>query len=401
MRTARDEKPLDCAIRDHFHGPLVTNRWTFATVLALAAVAAPVGTASAAGVKLTTVATLDTPMFVTAPPGDTRRLFVAEREGAIRVIKDGKLRSRPFLRQPGVSIRNAEQGMQSMAFAPDYATSGRFYVAFTDKGKDVEVLEYRRSASNPDVADRSTKRTVIVIGKTLPTHNGGTLQFGPDGLLYLSTGDGGCCGDTNNDAQRLNSLLGKILRIDPRPSGKRSYTVPSTNPFVRRRGALGEIYAYGFRNPFRFSFDRTTGDVAIGDVGDVDPDGQEEVDFMPRGKARGANFGWNVFEGRKRNRPGRAPGAVKPAFVYARTGLPCAVIGGVVVRDPKLTALRGRYVYGDSCSGRLSSVKLRRGGSSGNRAFATIGSPTSFGLDASGRVYVTSLFGKLYRLTPR
>ena len=379
----------------------MTKRGTFATVVALAVAATPAASASTARVKLRSIGSFASPMFVAAPPGDTRRLFVVERQGAIRLIKDGKLRSTPFLRQPGVSIRNAEQGMQSMAFAPDYATSGRFYVAFTDKNKDVEVLEYRRSASNPDVADRSTKRTVVVIRKTLPTHTGGTLQFGPDDLLYLSTGDGGCCGDTNNDAQRLNSLLGKILRIDPRPSGTRPYSVPSTNPFVGRRGALGEIYAYGLRNPFRFSFDRATGDIAIGDVGDVDPDGQEEVDFMPKGKARGANFGWNVFEGRKRNRPGPAPGTVRPAFVYSRRGLPCAVIGGVVVRDPKLPALRGRYVYGDSCTGKLSSVRLRRGGSSGNARFATIISPTSFGQDARGRVYVTSLFGRVYRLTPR
>src|SRR5262245_45907993 len=286
-RSAPGRKPLDCAHRDHFHAAPVTKRWTFATVATIAAAVGPAATAAqAAGVKLTSVATLDSPMFVTAPRGDSRRVFVVEREGDIRLIEDGKLRSMPFLRQAGVSIRNAEQGMQSMAFAPDYATSGRFYVAFTDRNKDVEVREYQRSKSNPDVADRPTTRTVLVVRKTLPTHNGGTLQFGPDRLLYLSTGDGGCCGDTNNDAQRLNSLLGKILRIDPRRAGKRPYTIPKSNPFRGRRGARGEIYAYGLRNPFRFSFDRSTGDIAVGDVGDVDPNGQEEVDFMPEGKAR-------------------------------------------------------------------------------------------------------------------
>lgn len=372
--------------------------------LALAAmltIALGAPTAQAAGVGLKEIGAFDQPLYVTAPPGDTRRVFVVQREGDIRLIKDSKIRSTPFLRQSGVSTRNAEQGMPSMAFAPDYATSGRFYVVFTDRSKDLELLEYRRSASNPDVADRSTKRTVMVVRKTLPTHNAGQLQFGPDGLLYLSVGDGGCCGDTNNDAQRLNTPLGKILRIDPRRSGKRAYTVPKSNPFRGRKGAKGEIYAYGLRNPYRFSFDRANGALTIGDVGDVAPDGQEEVDYLPEGKGRGANFGWNVFEGRKRFRGGSARRAVRPAFVYSRRGLFCAVIGGYVVRDPDLPALRGRYVYGDSCTGRLSSVKLRSGGSSGNALFGKIISPTSFGEDASGRVYVTSLFGKVYRLVAR
>ena len=352
-------------------------------------------------VRLKKLGTFNQPLYITSPRGDVRRLFVVERGGAIRLVKNGKIAKRPFLRQPGVSTRNPEQGMPSMAFAPDYARSGRFYLIFTDRRKDLQLLEYRRSRSNPDVADRSTKRTVMVIRKTLPTHNAGQLQFGPDGFLYISVGDGGCCGDTNNDAQRLNSLFGKILRIDPRRAGKRRYTIPRSNPFRRRRGARGEIYAYGLRNPYRFSFDRSTGALSIGDVGDVAPSGDEEVDYMLRGKARGANFGWNVFEGRRRFRAGRAPGAVRPAFVYSRRGLACAVIGGYVMRDPKVPSMRGRYVYGDSCTGRLSSVRLRRGGSSDNRAFARIPSPTSFGEDTSGHVYVTSLFGDVYRLTAR
>src|SRR4051794_22668060 len=195
-------------------------------MIGLAAALTGAPSAHAAGVKLTSVGTFAAPLYVAAPPGDTRRVFVVERAGAIRLIKDGKLRSTPFLRQAGVSLRNPEQGMLSMAFAPDYATTGRFYLVYTDLNKDLQLLEYRRSASNPEVADRSTKRTVMVIRKTLPTHNAGQLQFGPDRMLYLSTGDGGCCGDTNNDAQNLGSLLGKILRIDPRRSGRRPYTVP-------------------------------------------------------------------------------------------------------------------------------------------------------------------------------
>jgi glucose/arabinose dehydrogenase len=383
----------------------VTKRWTFAIVggaIALSGTAvAPAATAGTGGVKLASVGRFEAPLAVAAPPGDTSRVLVVERAGTIRLVKNGRTASRPFLRQTGVSTRNPEQGLLSMAFAPDYATTRRFYVIYTDRDKDLQLVEYRTSESNPDVADRSTKRTVMVIPKTLPTHNAGQLQFGPDRMLYVSVGDGGCCGDKTNDAQRTSSLLGKILRIDPRRSGRRPYTVPRTNPFVKKKGARPEVYAYGLRNPYRFSFDRATGDFTVGDVGDVDPAGDEEIDFLPWRKLRGANFGWNVFEGTKRFRPGRAPGAVRPAFVYSRAGTPCAVIGGYVVRDPRLPALRGRYVYGDSCTGRLSSLKLREGGASGNRRFATILSPTSFGEDALGRVYVTSLFGRVYRLAAR
>ncbi len=217
------------------------------------------------------------------------------------------------LGQPGVSTRNAEQGMLSMAFAPDYAVSGLFYVVFTDADEDLQLVEYRRSATDEDVADPSTRRTVLSIAKSQPTHNGGQLQFGPDRLLYLSVGDGGCCGDRNNDAQRLDSLLGKILWIDPNLAGSsKPYAVPSSNPFVSRRGARPEVDAYGLRNPYRFSFDRQTGEMAIADVGDVAPKGDEEIDFLAKGAARGANFGWNVFEAGGPFARGRRPGPCAP-----------------------------------------------------------------------------------------
>jgi glucose/arabinose dehydrogenase len=372
-----------------------------AATAGLALLISPSATATAAAAvrtRLVEVGRFAQPLYVTAPPGDPSRLFVVERGGDIRVLVDGRRRPRPFLRVPGVSTRNAEQGLLSMAFAPDYATSGRLYVVFTDRRKDLELLEYRRSPTDPDLADASSERTVLLIRKTLPTHNAGQLQFGPDGLLYLSVGDGGCCGDRNDDAQRLDTLFGKILRIDPRRTGSRAYSVPRSNPFVGRRGARPEVYAYGLRNPYRFSFDRATGALAIGDVGDVAPDGDEEVDWLARGKARGANFGWNVFEGRRRFRAGGAPGAVRPVLTYSRRGAPCAVIGGYVVRDHGDRALEGRYVFGDSCSGRLTSALLHAGGARDVRPLARTVSPSSFGEDARGHVYVTSLAGGVYRL---
>ncbi len=379
----------------------MSARATAVTALLLLAVLAVPVPAAASDVRLARVGRFDQPLFVTAPAGDRDRIFVVQRQGAIRVVKDGAVLDKPFLDVPGVSTSNAEQGLLSMAFAPDYASSGRFYVVYTDSGKDMNLVEYRRSASDPDRADPGTRRRVLLIRKSNPTHNAGQLQFGSDGLLYLSVGDGGCCGDTNDDAQRLRTLLGKILRIDPRAANGKPYTVPKTNPFAKRRRARREIYAYGLRNPFRFSFDRKTGAIAIGDVGDVAPDGQEEVDYLPMGKASGANFGWNVFEDRRRNRSGNAPGAVRPVLVYSRAGLPCAVIGGYVVRDRANDALYGRYVYADSCSGRLYSTVLRPGRAKGRLKFARIVSPSSFGEDALGRVYVTSLAGDVYRLAAR
>ncbi|MDX6666676.1 MAG: hypothetical protein QOK04_56, partial [Solirubrobacteraceae bacterium] len=201
--------------------------------------------------------------------------------------------------------------------------------------------------------------------------------------------------------QNLGTMLGKILRIDPRPSGRRSYRIPASNPFVKRRGARGEIYAYGLRNPWRFSFDRATGDIAIGDVGQ---NAFEEIDFARRGKARGANYGWRVFEGNHRNYPGeRARKAVKPVITYATgRGGTCAVTGGYVVRDGALPSLLGSYVYGDFCAGFLRSARLRAGGASQKRSLGLhVSELSSFGEDASGRIYVTSLSGPVYRLTAR
>jgi glucose/arabinose dehydrogenase len=339
------------------------------------------------------------PTYVTAPAGDRDRLFVVEQRGTIRVVRGGRKLGRPFLDIRGLVSCCGERGLLSMAFAPDYDRSRRFYVYFTGGGGDIVIREYRASAGEPDVAARGSGRTVLRRRhRRFANHNGGQLQFGPDGLLYIGTGDGGGAGDTLRNAQNRRSLLGKLLRIDPRRRGSRPYRVPRGNPFRGRRGRR-EVYAYGLRNPWRFSFDRRTGDLTIADVGQ---NAVEEVDFVRRGRGRGANFGWNRFEGRRRFSPGRAPGHVPPVLQRLRSQGSCTIIGGYVVRDRALRDLYGRYVYGDLCDGRLRSARLRRPRARGDRRIGvSVRELSSFGEDGLGRVYAVSLRGTVFRLAPR
>jgi glucose/arabinose dehydrogenase len=361
---------------------------------------APPVRAAATGVKLKRIGTFSAPTYVTAPRGDTHRLFVVERAGRIRIVKDGKKLGTPFLDISSNVRTDVERGLLSMAFAPDYAKSGRFYIYFTDNTGDIHIQEGRRSSGNPDIAAGSRRNLLTIGHREFPNHDGGQLQYGPDNRLYAGIGDGGSGGDPHNHGQSLNTRLGKLLRIDPRaPSGGRPYGVKG-NPFAGRSGAFPEIWAYGLRNPWRFSFDRSTGDLVIADVGQ---DTEEEVDFARRGTGRGANYGWNVFEGRRRFRSGSAPGAVKPRVVHDHSAGYCSIVGGYVVRDKSLGSLYGRYVYGDFCKSPLRSVKLgRKSGASGDKTIGvSVGSLVSFGEDARGRVYAVSLDGGVFRLVPR
>jgi glucose/arabinose dehydrogenase len=355
--------------------------------------------ASAAQARLVSIGRFASPTYVTAPAGDRDRVFVVEQRGTIRVVRDGRELDRPFLDIRRIVSCCGERGLLSMAFPPDYATSRLFYVYFTGGGGDIVVREYRASADDPDLAAGGSGRTVIRIRhRRFANHNGGQLQFGPDGFLYVGTGDGGGAGDILRNAQDRRSLLGKLLRIDPRRSGSRSYRVPRDNPFRGRRGRR-QIYAYGLRNPWRFSFDRETGDLTIADVGQ---NAVEEVNFVRRGRGRGANFGWNRFEGRRRFRRGRAPGHVPPVLQRFHSQGNCTIIGGYVVRDRALGDLYGRYVYGDLCDGRLRSARLRPGRARGDRRIGvTVRQLSSFGEDGLGRVYAVSLNGPVYRLAPR
>jgi glucose/arabinose dehydrogenase len=359
--------------------------------------AAAQGTESRKGVRLVRIGRFDNPLYVTAPPGDRRRLFVVEQTGRIRVLVGGKRRAKPFLNLAGDITAGGEQGLLSMAFAPDYKKTGRFYVDFTDRNGNTRIQEFTRSKGSADRADKASRRQILFIQQPYPNHNGGLVLFGPDGYLYVGMGDGGSAGDPENRAQNLNSLLGKLLRIDPRP-GAASLSPPS-NPFVGRPGR-DEIYAYGLRNPWRFSFDRKTGDLYIGDVGQ---DSREEIDYAARGTASGKDYGWSCFEGKRSyNASRRCPNATPPVLDYGRSGGECSVTGGVVVRDTHLAALAGRYVYGDFCTGVVRSFRIANGKATGDRRVGlTVPSLSSFGQDARGRVYATSLNGPVYRLSPR
>jgi glucose/arabinose dehydrogenase len=353
------------------------------------------------GVRLVKIGDFEAPVYVTAPPDDRRRIFVVEQAGRIVVVRGGKPVAQPFLDIRAKVTAGGEQGMLSMAFAPDYAQSGLFYVYYTEKSGTESIWEYHRASD--DSADPNSARLVLRMDDPEPNHNGGLMIFGPDKLMYVGTGDGGGGNDqhgSRGNAQSLSSPLGKILRIDPRRAGGRAYTIPSSNPFSGRSGARGEIYAYGLRNPWRFSFDRANGDLSIGDVGQ---DEVEEIDFVKKGRGRGANFGWRPWEGRRRNFDEPAPGAIFPVITHTHQAGFCSITGGYVARDRGVPGLYGRYVYGDYCNSRLRVATLRAGRRAQSHTLSvdTISGIASFGEDAAGRLYVTSVNGPVYRFAAR
>jgi glucose/arabinose dehydrogenase len=350
------------------------------------------------GLRLQRVGTFQAPLYVTAPPGDTERVFVVEKGGRVMVVRGGRPVRRPFLDISNLVSTGSEQGLLSLAFAPDYASSGRFYVYYTDNAGDVRIVEYRRASAGR--ADHGSARLVLRQDKPETNHNGGLALFGPDDLLYIGIGDGGGGGDQHGprgNGQNLGTLLGKILRIDPRRSGGRRYRVPSSNPFVGRSGARSEIFTYGLRNPWRFSFDPRSGDLIVADVGQ---NAVEEVTIVRR---KGANLGWRPFEGRQRYAPGEeAPGHVPPTIERLHSDGNCSITGGVVVRDQQLADLNGRYVFGDFCRGVVESARLQGGRARDVRNTPLrVDSLSSFGEDGRGRVYATSLDGPVYRIAPR
>jgi hypothetical protein len=373
--------------------------------LALGVVLARGGEAASGDPQLALVGRFESPVYLTAPTGDRARLFVVEQGGRIMISRGGTTLSTPFLDIRSLVASGGERGLLSLAFPPDYATSRLFYVYYTARNGAITVAEYRTS-TNADVADPNTRRTVLSIAHPRSNHNGGQLEFGPDGFLYIGTGDGGGGGDPDQNGQNLGTLLGKILRLDPHAAGAAAYSVPPSNPFVGQAGARGEIWSYGLRNPWRFSFDRQTGDLAIGDVGQGS---WEEIDFVAAsaGRGRGANFGWSCFEGRHTYTPNSGEAAcnpvrgqyVTPVWEYSHSR-GCSISGGYVVRDPiTIPALNGRYVYGDYCEKPLFSVVLRTPDAQGDRRVGLdVPSLTSFGQDACGRVYAVSGDGPVYRL---
>jgi glucose/arabinose dehydrogenase len=336
-------------------------------------------------VRLQPIANLDNPLALGVRPGDDA-LYVAQKGGQVRVVTHGQgggdpsLMASPLLDLSGQVSTGGEQGLLGLAFSPD---GTKLYVDYTDRAGDTQVVEYGFGAGAVDLGSR---RQVLTVKQPYSNHNGGEVAFGPDGLLYVGLGDGGSEYDPDNIGQNLGTLLAKILRIDPRPSGGQGYTVPADNPLVGRAGVRPETYAWGLRNPWRFSWDRRTGDLWIGDVGQ---DKWEEIDERAPGTAAGANFGWSLMDGMHRFKGTNPPGGVLPIFEYGHDQ-GCAVTGGFVYRGGRIAPLVGAYVFGDYCSGRVWGLAQAGGKLSAQRQL-DVGQRQpilSFGEDAAGELYV-------------
>jgi len=316
-----------------------------------------------------------------AHAGDgSKRLFVLEQDGAVKIIRKETVSAAPFLDIKSLVRSGGERGLLGIAFPPDFASSKTFYVNYTDRnGVGNTSIDSFRVGSDPDRADPSSRKKLLGIVQPYVNHNGGQLAFGPDGLLYIGTGDGGSGGDPRGNGQRKDTLLGKILRIDVR-SGTTPYAIPKTNPFGN------EIWAYGLRNPWRFSFDRETGELYIADVGQNEV---EEIDFQPAGAGAGANYGWNVMEGsRCFKKPAcKTAGLTLPVAEYFQGKGDCSVTGGYVYRG-SIEKLRGIYLFGDFCSGRIWG--LRKSGATWSKQLLidTTYSISTFGEDENGELYL-------------
>ncbi len=344
------------------------------------------------------VSGLSSPLYLTAPSGDVTRLFVVEKTGAIRIIKDGVLLTDPFLDLSSRISNVGEQGLLGMAFDPDYATSGRFIVHFTDLAGNTTLSRFQVSA-NPDVADAASELVILTAAQPFSNHNGGQVTFGPDGFLYLGLGDGGGSGDPDNRGQDLSDLLGSILRIDVRST--EPYTIPADNPFVQ--SATPEVWSYGLRNPWRFSFDRATGDLYVADVGEGLWE-EINVSTPAEGAGKGANYGWNIMEGSHCFRESACDqtGLTLPAFEYSHDE-GCSITGGFVYRGSAIPALQGHYFYADYCQGWVRSLRYSAGAVTDQTEWPSLvpGGPVlSFGEDAAGELYVLDQAGRVSKVVP-
>jgi glucose/arabinose dehydrogenase len=347
------------------------------------------GDLSKVRIRLDAVARLSSPVGMTTRKGDPA-VYVIEQGGRVRALRNGKLDPAPVLDVSSLIVSGGEQGLLGIAFSPD----GRYlYLDYTDTSGDTHIAELAMRGDRPDPGSR---RNLLIVDQPFANHNGGQLAFGPDGYLYIALGDGGSAGDPNGNGQSLGTLLGKILRISPRPSGGRPYGIPADNPFVRRSGARPEIWDYGLRNPWRFSFDPGTGDLWIGDVGQGD---WEEIDHEPARRG-GRNYGWNRREGSHPYQGDAPPGAVAPVTEYSHQSGGCTVIGGSVYRGRAIPDLAGAYLYGDYCAGWIRAVPVNRDGGVGDYRDlgVNVRSLTSFGVDQRGELYALSQAGEVYRV---
>ncbi|HEU5210186.1 MAG TPA: PQQ-dependent sugar dehydrogenase [Longimicrobiales bacterium] len=332
----------------------------------------------------------DSPVFLTAPPGDDR-LFIVEQTGTIRIIEDGAVLAEPFLDIRGRVRSGGEQGLLGLAFHPAYGANGWFYVNYTDTNGDTRIERYQVSG-DPDIANPASAELVLAIEQPFANHNGGMIAFGPDGALYVATGDGGGSGDPQGNAQDLSSLLGKILRLDV--DSREPYAIPLDNPFRTVAGARGEIWAYGLRNPWRFSFDREADRMYIADVGQ---NAWEEINVVPTSRA-GVNYGWNLMEGRHCFDASSCDTSdlMQPVLEYANGDATCSVTGGYVYRGDAIPELRGHYFYGDFCAGWIRSFRVVGNGVTDEQEWSVgaIGNVLSFGEDAASELYVLTRGGE-------
>lgn len=338
---------------------------------------------------------LEEPVLVTHAPGQPDRLYIIEKPGRIRIVDDGALLSTPFLDIESSTADRGEQGLLGLAFDPGYATNGHFFVFHTDLGGDTRVLRFR--ADDPDEADPTSQAIVLDVEQPFSNHNGGHIAFGPDGYLYVALGDGGSGGDPLGHGQNVSTLLGAILRIDV---STLPYTIPSDNPFAASLSAAPEIWAWGLRNPWRFSFDRETGGLWIGDVGQGEI---EEISYAPPTSAGGENFGWARLEGSRcfPADPCDASGTVLPTLEYGHAQ-GCSVTGGYVYRGRAIPNFQGRYFFADFCDGWIRSFHVSDMDDptafDHTVDFGTVPSIASFGEDAAGELYVVSTSGTVYRV---
>jgi len=345
---------------------------------------------------------LNSPLLAISPPGDHERLFIVEQDGLIKILRDGLILPTPFLDVTALTNESSERGLLGLAFHPDYDTNGWFYINYTNTSGNTRVDRITVSA-NPDLADDSTRVNILSQNQPFSNHNGGCIAFGSDGYLYIGMGDGGSAGDPGDRSQNPQRLLGKMLRIDV--DNGLPYTIPSDNPFAGVSGTRDEIWSIGLRNPWRFSFDRVTGDCWIGDVGQ----GQlEEVDFEAAGDG-GLNYGWRLKEGTQCYNPSNncdPGGLTDPVQEYSHGGSPyrCSVTGGYVYRGEHMATMQGRYFYGDYCSGQVWSFRFATGSVSDlidhSGEFGTVSDITSFGQDGAGELYVVSGRGTVYKIIP-
>jgi glucose/arabinose dehydrogenase len=336
---------------------------------------------------------VSSPVFLTAPPGDASRLFIVEQTGRIKIVKNGSLLSSPFLDLSSQVSSTGERGLLGLAFHPQYAQNGVFVVNYTNLSGDTRVSRFVVSG-NPDVANSGSEQVLVAVAQPASNHNGGMVAFGPDGYLYIALGDGG----SRNNAQDRTTLLGSILRVDI--DGGSPYAIPPTNPYASSQTFQQEIWAHGLRNPWRFSFDRQTGNLYIADVGQ---NAREEIDVQLAASAGGENYGWDIMEGNICFSPSSGcnqTGLTLPVLDYDHSQ-GCSVTGGYVYRGSAIPAVQGRYFYADFCQGWIRSFRYQNGQATEQTQWLSgVGSITSFGEDALGELYVTvsSGGGAVYRI---